>query len=226
MDRPRCCDIRIRHARKSRIGLLESAGITWQIRLASAMQLALPMKFVRVLLPLVFPTLAFACLGPEDPVLQCGGVLRINIPHDGNPPANIEVQWDGSLVYSDCRGVENGRVFVERAGDYIIVEDGSIGFGVPPVFSLALSDEGDCTGDVVPLIADRERSVPKAAIDEQRGFCSSACLTIALDSSAKEAECQACLSNGGTWQPEAITCSDDCAIQDIACNRNTCPSAQ
>ena len=37
------------------------------------------------------------------------------------------------------------------------------------------------------------------------------------------AECEACLADGGTWQPEAETCSEDCEIQDISCYTDSCP---
>ena len=38
-------------------------------------------------------------------------------------------------------------------------------------------------------------------------------------------DCAACLASGGTWQPEASSCTQDCAIMDISCYRDACPGA-
>ena len=40
---------------------------------------------------------------------------------------------------------------------------------------------------------------------------------------AAEDPCEACLTDGGTWQPEASACTEDCMIQDISCYRDKCP---
>ena len=37
--------------------------------------------------------------------------------------------------------------------------------------------------------------------------------------------CEACLESGGTWQPEASGCTQDCAIQDISCFTTECPDS-
>jgi hypothetical protein len=37
--------------------------------------------------------------------------------------------------------------------------------------------------------------------------------------------CEACLDSGGTWQPEASSCTDDCDLQDISCFIEECPGA-
>lgn len=40
-----------------------------------------------------------------------------------------------------------------------------------------------------------------------------------------EAEgCEACLASGGTWQPEANACTDNCDLQDISCFTDSCPA--
>lgn len=36
-------------------------------------------------------------------------------------------------------------------------------------------------------------------------------------------KCQQCVSEGGTWQPEADQCTSNCDIQDISCFRDSCP---
>jgi len=38
-------------------------------------------------------------------------------------------------------------------------------------------------------------------------------------------ECEACLSQGKTWQPEANVCTENCAIQEASCFINTCPGS-
>ena len=35
--------------------------------------------------------------------------------------------------------------------------------------------------------------------------------------------CEECLASGGTWQPEATACTQDCALQDISCYSSSCP---
>ena len=35
--------------------------------------------------------------------------------------------------------------------------------------------------------------------------------------------CEACLDEGGTWQPEVGECTADCALLDISCYTDTCP---
>lgn len=37
--------------------------------------------------------------------------------------------------------------------------------------------------------------------------------------------CEACLAQGGTWQPEAGACTENCALQDISCFEDECPPA-
>jgi len=37
------------------------------------------------------------------------------------------------------------------------------------------------------------------------------------------AACQSCLDDGGTWQPEADECTQDCALMDISCYTDSCP---
>ena len=37
--------------------------------------------------------------------------------------------------------------------------------------------------------------------------------------------CEQCLANGGTWQPEAQECTENCEIQDISCFTETCPGS-
>lgn len=38
-------------------------------------------------------------------------------------------------------------------------------------------------------------------------------------------DCEECLNLGGTWQPEAGGCTEDCAFQDVSCFTDTCPDA-
>jgi hypothetical protein len=37
--------------------------------------------------------------------------------------------------------------------------------------------------------------------------------------------CEPCLEAGGTWQPEAQECTENCDIMDISCYETTCPGA-
>lgn len=37
--------------------------------------------------------------------------------------------------------------------------------------------------------------------------------------------CTQCLADGGTWQPEANECTENCAIQDISCFTESCPGS-
>ena len=39
----------------------------------------------------------------------------------------------------------------------------------------------------------------------------------------QQGECETCLAEGGTWQPEVPVCSEDCAYQDISCYTESCP---
>ena len=36
--------------------------------------------------------------------------------------------------------------------------------------------------------------------------------------------CELCLDAGGTWQPEANECSENCNIPDISCYTDSCPA--
>ncbi|MGB0588386.1 MAG: hypothetical protein ACPGU1_01780 [Myxococcota bacterium] len=36
--------------------------------------------------------------------------------------------------------------------------------------------------------------------------------------------CEACIASGGTWQPEADACTENCAIMDISCYTSSCPA--
>jgi hypothetical protein len=43
--------------------------------------------------------------------------------------------------------------------------------------------------------------------------------------SASAQACAACITQGGTWQPEANECTVGCAIMDISCYTDACPAA-
>ena len=36
--------------------------------------------------------------------------------------------------------------------------------------------------------------------------------------------CEACIASGGTWQPEANACTENCNIMDISCYTSSCPA--
>lgn len=38
-------------------------------------------------------------------------------------------------------------------------------------------------------------------------------------------DCESCLASGGTWQPEASACTENCALMDISCFEDSCPAA-
>jgi len=51
-------------------------------------------------------------------------------------------------------------------------------------------------------------------------------LTVACGPTVPSSEsCEACLSSGGTWQPEVEECTTNCDIQDISCFVDSCPEA-
>jgi hypothetical protein len=35
--------------------------------------------------------------------------------------------------------------------------------------------------------------------------------------------CEECLDRGGTWQPEARACTEECDLQDVSCFASACP---
>ncbi len=54
--------------------------------------------------------------------------------------------------------------------------------------------------------------------------CLTAC-TLGGEPTPADSLCEACLESGGTWQPEASACTENCAIQDISCFIRECPGA-
>lgn len=45
------------------------------------------------------------------------------------------------------------------------------------------------------------------------------------DDDATNEECEECLDTGGTWQPEAGGCTENCAAMDVSCFTDECPGA-
>ena len=45
----------------------------------------------------------------------------------------------------------------------------------------------------------------------------------AVDGESETSGCEACIASGGTWQPEANACTEDCNIMDISCYTSSCP---
>ena len=44
-----------------------------------------------------------------------------------------------------------------------------------------------------------------------------------IDASPEPSACEACIEEGGTWQPELNECTQNCSIADISCYTDTCP---
>lgn len=55
------------------------------------------------------------------------------------------------------------------------------------------------------------------------GFALAACTPTSSDDDDMNEECEECLDSGGTWQPEAGECTQDCEIMDISCYTESCP---
>jgi hypothetical protein len=50
--------------------------------------------------------------------------------------------------------------------------------------------------------------------------------TTDADTATTTSPCEQCLEEGGTWQPEANTCTTDCDIMDISCYTESCPKGK
>ena len=44
-----------------------------------------------------------------------------------------------------------------------------------------------------------------------------------VDTGVEVSLCEACIASGGTWQPEANACTENCNIMDISCYTTSCP---
>ena len=90
-----------------------------------------------------------------------------------------------------------------------------------------VADGGGSSEDAsAPIdIAEEDASAP---IDVAEKSDASAPIDVAEKSDAsadtdEEDPCEACLASGGTWQPEANACTQNCAIMDISCYTSSCP---
>ncbi|MDP6942817.1 MAG: hypothetical protein QF464_01600 [Myxococcota bacterium] len=123
----------------------------------------------------------------------------------------------------------------------------SLDAGSPADASVVSTDASDVTApdggsslDVTP--ADAEEPVVDTeadAVDECAPGSEQPCLcedeVVGLQSCDEEAlwgpceceeadPCEACLASGGTWQPEANMCTEDCDLMDISCYTSSCPA--
>lgn len=46
---------------------------------------------------------------------------------------------------------------------------------------------------------------------------------VACECADEQSPCEACLASGGTWQPEASACTQNCDLMDISCYTTSCP---
>lgn len=126
------------------------------------------------------------------------GAAPVDLDGDGCPLECPQRGGNCPDVYIEC---EDGAPTVDLDGDGCALECEDT--GVPcPAIAVECEDDAepvDLDGDGCPLECPAEQPAPDDA-------------------------CAQCLADGGTWQPSADACTDNCAIQDISCYRDACPA--
>jgi hypothetical protein len=125
--------------------------------------------------------------------------------------------------------------------DVTAVEDAQEG-GAKDDVALPPGSDSSATEDTADLVDDAG-SVPEADIgaldddvhalegDTEGHDATGAAADAAVEDAEGEEDvvvepdpCEVCLASGGTWQPEANACTDNCNIMDISCYTSSCPA--